>query len=155
MSKIRVRYWVVALSLALSGAVTACGGSSSDGNGAGAVDGSCTMTETITLSGGQSYESSFCIEANGLTPTQVNQLEQTCSSTIDLPDAGLTQTSTFSRAPCSRDGVVAGCRLTVSGVTETLWYYSDAGGYTTADLVKQVCVQQGGTTLNASGQPLP
>jgi hypothetical protein len=103
-----------------------------------------------TSYGGQASVFQTCFEVVGVSATQ---LQEACILAPGDADAGVEQTANFSRFACSRDNVLAGCRLVAGGVTETIWYYRDSL-QVTAEVLHQTCVDQGGTPLSASGRPV-
>ncbi len=124
-----------------SGPTTGDGGPSTTGAGGGSDAVSCTIVQSFSA-GGTSLTLTFCTEASGLTPDQVNAQKTTCSSTITL-DGGLTQTSSFSQGLCPRANVLGGCRNTSGGYTVTIWYYMSSA--LTVDQLQAICAGVGGT----------
>lgn len=132
--------------------IAACGSSSPSGSTGAFVNGSCTLSESYQLPSGESSVYRFCIEYQNLSAQQIQQLQQTCTS--DVADSGIALTATFSRTACSRQGVVAGCRIEIAGVTETEWYYAGETATLTAEDLQLSCQQGGSTPLSASGAPV-
>ncbi|HMF40348.1 MAG TPA: hypothetical protein VKQ32_06630 [Polyangia bacterium] len=113
-------------------AVAGCGGSTGGSGG----QASCTRTESLP-DGGAPLK--MCQELTGSAQI-VESVRQICMS-----DAGAQDVEQFANGPCSRDGVLGGCRYTVGTTTETVWYYAGSiGPQTTAD-VQMICSTAGDT----------
>jgi hypothetical protein len=70
-------------------------------------------------------------------------LQDTCTR----PDAGatgITVSSEFAAAPCSRDGAVGGCRISQPSFTLTDWWYATGSSDDpTPEKVQQLCTGLG------------
>lgn len=139
-----------ALVVALGALLAACGsgsGSDADGGldaGGGAFTGtaSCTGTQMVTQ-GGQTLTMKVCAEWTGLSAQQAVAYRAGCGEgTFDASTS--TQQRVFANVPCSHEGALGACRVTLLGVTQTGWYYDDDTGFT-VEAIQQLCAQQGGT----------
>lgn len=135
-------------SLALTVLLAGCSGSVTGGTGPGSASGiaSCTITDT-TKEG--PFISSFtqCIEISGATADQINNERNGCSKSTTLGDGGFVITPSFSEAPCSRSGAVAGCQVKSGNLSQTQWTYADGDGGLSAKDLARICTNSGGTTV--------
>jgi hypothetical protein len=124
-------------------AVLGCGGSGGraiDGsNSSEAVDGggvaSCTVTEYISSSGQTLMN---CEEVSG--PFVAN-LKGNCPPPAAAPPGVDVQTKgQYADGPCSRVGLVGGCRATSGAATTTFWYYETP---TSSPDVSALCATSG------------
>jgi hypothetical protein len=77
---------------------------------------------TLGSNAGDGFVPALCQEVPAIERTQV---QQSCM---------LGATSQFTNGPCSHVGALGGCRQTTGPVTETIWYYDDGSGQTSADI---------------------
>jgi hypothetical protein len=142
--------WAIAclccLGAGCGGETTGANSTATSGTGGSPDTTSCVISQTIN-SGGTSVTQSFCLEATGLTPDQINAQKTACTTTTAL-DGGLTQTASFSDGACSRANVLGGCRITSGGFTQTMWYY--ANSVLSVEQLQMLCSNLGGTYLSAA-----
>jgi hypothetical protein len=136
-------------------AVLSCGGGGSvsfDGSGGGdavdgggeAVDGggvaSCTVISYIP-SAGQTLMS--CQEFSGPSAATV---KENCPPPITAPPGvEIQRTGQYADGPCSRVGLVGGCRVTLGAATTTFWYYETP---TSSPDVSAICAMSGLTYVS-------
>jgi hypothetical protein len=116
------------------------GGVGSDGGGGGGVA-SCTITDYIPSSG---QTSTICEEVAGpFAPS----LKANCPPPTEAP-AGLEVQTTgqYADGPCSRLGIVAGCRVVLGQAMTTFWYYETAPALS-VDEVSALCAMSGLTLV--------
>jgi hypothetical protein len=127
---------LVAAILATGAAASGCGGGSS-------YDGvvSCAVSE----SAGDGILLQICEEVTGYTAAQAQQVEQGCSQTLGLADAGVSANETSAFAPCSRTHALGGCKIVAGTQTVTEWYYDDGSGLQTSANIQTLCSGIGAT----------
>ena len=136
-------------------AVLGCGGGGSasiDGSGGGeavdgggeAVDGggvaSCTMIAYIP-SAGQTHMT--CQEVSG--PFTASLKENCPPPIVAPPGVEVQRMAQYADGPCSRMGLVGGCRVTLGSATTTFWYYETP---TSSPDVRAVCAMSGLTYVS-------
>jgi len=96
-------------------AVMGCGGAGGEPVDGGGVA-SCTLTDYIP-SNGQTLM--ICEEVSGPYAPSV---KENCPPP-DYSDVQVQRQAQYADGPCSRVGLVGGCRVTLGSATTTFWYY--------------------------------
>jgi hypothetical protein len=149
--------YALVLAVALMLTAAACGGSGGGGGDGGSGGGgpvvpgttSCTATQTVN-SGGQILTMKICSESTGVSPQQVEALRLACGMGTIGAGGGVdaSQDRVFAQAPCSHDGALGACALTIlAGMIQTSWYYDDDTGIT-QEMIQMLCAQIGATFVS-------
>jgi hypothetical protein len=138
-----LRSMSITLVILATGLAGACGGGSDVGSYSGVV--SCTISE----SAGDGLLLQLCEDITGYSAQQAQQVEQACSQMLGLPDAGLSAEVHGSFQSCSHVHALGACKLTMSGLTVTEWYYDDGSGLQTSASIQTICAGIGASFVPA------
>jgi hypothetical protein len=116
-----MKRWGLAILLIV--AAQGCGGGSGGPVDGGGGVASCMITRYIP-SNGQTLMT--CIEVAGASAPSVK--ENCPPATMDPPGVQVETEAQHADGPCSRVGLVGGCRVTLGQATTTFWYYQTTGG---------------------------
>jgi hypothetical protein len=133
----------ITLVILAAGFAGACGGGSDVGSYSGVV--SCTISE----SAGNGVLLQLCEDITGYSAQQAQQVVQSCSQMLTLPDAGVTANVQGSFEPCSHVHALGGCKITMSGLSVTEWYYDDGSGLQTSASIQTICAGIGASFVPA------
>jgi hypothetical protein len=132
----------LAAALVALAAIVGCGGQIAGETGVsgdGGAHGSCLIT---AVGPGLTTPASLCLD---FVSGDAHVFISTCSSAAPVGgDGGIAEEAKYSPAPCSRVGVVSGCRLTEGTLVYDEWFASDFSAATAA----MACASQGGTPLS-------
>ena len=111
------------------------------GAGAGSSPASCTITGYVPSSG---HTVLLCEEYSG---PMAQGLREGCMRQAMPADGGIQQIQVqYADGPCSRVGLVAGCRVVNGPNTATFWYYQMDGS--TQASVSKTCASIGATLVS-------